>query len=93
LPLSLDRENGADKAASLPLKYCAGPPVDRSGGFPATHDLVPEDSAQDEPYLATIAKRFSALALRDTLHRDGPPSLSEQSGPAARGASVSIWRK
>ena len=26
-----------------------------------THDLSPEDSAQDAPHLATIAKRFSAL--------------------------------
>ena len=30
---------------------------------PATHDLSPKNSAQDKPHLATIAKRFSALAL------------------------------
>ena len=27
-----------------------------------THNLCPEDSAQDAPHLATIAKRFSAMA-------------------------------
>ena len=30
--------------------------------LPTTHDLSPEDSAQDAPHLATIAKRFSAVA-------------------------------
>jgi hypothetical protein len=33
------------------------------GASPATRDLSPGDNAQDEPHLATIAKRFSALAL------------------------------
>src|SRR5262249_17509068 len=47
---------------------------------PATNDLYPGDNAQDEPHLATIAKRFSALAHRDGRRSDGQPSLSEHCG-------------
>ena len=36
---------------------------------PATHHLSPIDRAQDEPHLAAIAKRFSALARHDDLLR------------------------
>src|ERR1700681_1830391 len=38
------------------------PRSSRQGASPATHNLFPGDSPQDEPHLATIAKRFSALA-------------------------------
>src|ERR1700687_1666919 len=38
------------------------PRSSRQGASPATNDLLPGDNAQDEPHLATIAKRFSALA-------------------------------
>ena len=34
----------------------------KTGHFPATNDLFPRDNVQDKPHLATIAKRFSAMA-------------------------------
>jgi hypothetical protein len=45
------------------IKVNGTPIFNTQATTPATHDLCPEDSAQDGPQLATIAKRFSALAL------------------------------
>ena len=43
------------------------------------HHLFPEASAQAEPHLATIAKRFSALALNcRAAHADQCPMLGAQ---------------
>ena len=42
-----------------------------------THDLSPEDSAQDAPHLATIAKRFSARARTSPDNADLEGLLTE----------------
>jgi hypothetical protein len=48
----------------------------RQATTPATHDLCPEDSTQDGPQLATIAKRFSAMAHRvESLRCEGSDAI------------------
>jgi hypothetical protein len=50
-------EAAAAKLGQVPIESS------RQATTPATHELCPENSAQNGPQLATIAKRFSAMAL------------------------------
>jgi hypothetical protein len=63
-PSSMPSANARrEQAITLLIVSLMRPTTARSSrhALPATHDRSPADSAQDESYLTTIAKRFNAL--------------------------------
>ena len=50
------------------LEWFGTPRSSSQGASPATNDLLPVDNAQGWPHLATIAKRFRALAQGGGWH-------------------------